>query len=299
MAGALEIGPPAVSSAAVIDAAAAGGQPDQGYTGADEAQKVQHEREVLPQDEQAAKPVGYFSLFRFADRTDWVLMALGTAGAAGTGIAMPIYSILFGDLMNAFGQNQSDPSKLEDEVTKTSLYFLYLGLASLVLAYFQVAALTLTGVRQVNRMRHKYLAAVLRQDVGYFDTTATSGRLLQGLNEDCQTIQLGIGEKVGTTIFNLSTAIAGITIAFTRGWAMTLVMLAVTPVLAGMGYCIATFMSKNTAFINKAYGGASTLFLPQLESLVVVPVACLCALACWQHHLAMPAIGMLCPVPCM
>jgi ATP-binding cassette subfamily B (MDR/TAP) protein 1 len=129
----------------------------------------------------------------------------------------------------------------------------------LVLAYFQVAALTLTGVRQVNRMRHKYLAAVLRQDVGYFDTTATSGRLLQGLNEDCQTIQLGIGEKVGTTIFNLSTAIAGITIAFTRGWAMTLVMLAVTPVLAGMGYCIATFMSKNTAFINKAYGAANSI----------------------------------------
>ena len=31
------------------------------------------------------------------------------------------------------------------------------------------------GVRQVNRMRAVYLAAVLRQDVGYFDTTATSG----------------------------------------------------------------------------------------------------------------------------
>ena len=25
-----------------------------------------------------------------------------------------------------------------------------------------------------------------------------AGRLLQGLNEDCQTIQLGIGEKVGS-----------------------------------------------------------------------------------------------------
>ena len=31
------------------------------------------------------------------------------------------------------------------------------------------------GVRQVNCMRHRYLQAVLRQDVGYFDTTATSG----------------------------------------------------------------------------------------------------------------------------
>ena len=31
------------------------------------------------------------------------------------------------------------------------------------------------GVRQVNRMRGQYLKSVLRQDVGYFDTTATSG----------------------------------------------------------------------------------------------------------------------------
>ena len=28
-------------------------------------------------------------------------------------------------------------------------------------------------------MRHRYLAAVLRQDVGYYDTTATSGEAMQ------------------------------------------------------------------------------------------------------------------------
>jgi ABC-type multidrug transport system fused ATPase/permease subunit len=43
--------------------------------------------------------------------------------------------------------------------------------------------------------------------------------------------------------------------AFTRGWDMTLVMLAVTPFLAGMGFAISIFMSRNTSLINKAYGG--------------------------------------------
>lgn len=37
---------------------------------------------------------------------------------------------------------------------------------------------------QSNRLRQRYLAAVLRQDVGFFDTQATTGGLLQGLNED-------------------------------------------------------------------------------------------------------------------
>ena len=41
---------------------------------------------------------------------------------------------------------------------------------------------------------------------------ARPGRLLQGLNEDCNTIQTAIGDKVGATIFNLSTAFVGIII---------------------------------------------------------------------------------------
>lgn len=45
-------------------------------------------------------------------------------------------------------------------------------------------------------MRELYLKSVLRQDVGYFDTTATSGRLLQGINEDCITLQEAMGNKV-------------------------------------------------------------------------------------------------------
>ena len=53
--GALEVAPPA---------AAADGK-SEGYTGADEARKVEHEREVLPEDEKAAKPASYFSLYRW------------------------------------------------------------------------------------------------------------------------------------------------------------------------------------------------------------------------------------------
>ena len=53
---------------------------------------------------------------------------------------------------------------------------------------------------------------MLRQEIGYFDVSATSGRLLQGLNEDCITIQLAVGDKVAMTLFNLSTFCVGITI---------------------------------------------------------------------------------------
>ena len=53
------VGPPAFGGAA--DAADSKSE----YAGADEAHKVEHEREVLPEDEKTAKPVGYFSLYRW------------------------------------------------------------------------------------------------------------------------------------------------------------------------------------------------------------------------------------------
>ena len=37
---------------------------------------------------------------------------------------------------------------------------------------------------------------MLRQEPAYFDVHATTGELLQGLNEDTSAIQLAIGEKV-------------------------------------------------------------------------------------------------------
>jgi hypothetical protein len=45
---------------------------------------------------------------------------------------------------------------------------------------------------------------------------------------------------------------------------MTLVMLAVTPFLAGMGFAISIFMSRNTSTINKAYGGEGRVSLAWL-----------------------------------
>lgn len=48
---------------------------------------------------------------------------------------------------------------------------------------------------QSNRLRRRYLAAVLAMDVGFFDTQATTGGLLQGLNED--SLVGGVGHGCG------------------------------------------------------------------------------------------------------
>lgn len=52
--------------------------------------------------------VPFHKLFSFADKIDILLMIIGTIGAIGNGLSMPLMTILFGDLVNSFGQNQNN-----------------------------------------------------------------------------------------------------------------------------------------------------------------------------------------------
>lgn len=56
---------------------------------------------------------------------------------------------------------------------------------------------TRTGERQATRMRARYLKAVLRQDVGYFDLHVTStAEVITSVSNDSLVIQDAISEKV-------------------------------------------------------------------------------------------------------
>jgi ATP-binding cassette subfamily B (MDR/TAP) protein 1 len=57
-----------------------------------------------------------------------------------------------------------------------------------------------TGERQVGALRRRYLEAVLRQDVGFFDTDARTGDVVFSVSTDTLLVQDAIGEKVTNPI---------------------------------------------------------------------------------------------------
>lgn len=49
------------------------------------------------------KRVSFTGLFRYADCTDVLLMILGTVGAMANGVTEPVMTVIFGQVINAFG----------------------------------------------------------------------------------------------------------------------------------------------------------------------------------------------------
>jgi ATP-binding cassette subfamily B (MDR/TAP) protein 1 len=59
-------------------------------------------------EEQNTKTVPFLKLFSFADSRDVFLMIVGTIGAIGNGLGLPLMTIFFGEMINVLGFNQNN-----------------------------------------------------------------------------------------------------------------------------------------------------------------------------------------------
>lgn len=213
-------------------------------------------RSKAKEEEKPKDPViPYSKLYSRADKTDKILIALGVLGGMGSGMLLPLFALLFGKFTDTFGDPSPD---IIETVNELALTFVYIGIGGAVACYAQNAAFILSGNRQTNRLRELYLAAVLRQDISYFDVQATTGSLLQGLNDDALNIQNAISDKVGAVVQHATTFIGGFAMAFVNGWDMTLVMLCCLPFLAVVGGLLAKLTTMITTKSQAAYAEANS-----------------------------------------
>ena len=94
----------------------------------------------------------------------------------------------------------------------------------------------MTAERQVRRVRTAYLAALLRQDIAFYDTHK-GGELAARLTEDALSMIGGMGAKVTSTLHFTATFVGGLVVGFTSSWQLTLVVFAAVPfIIVIMGF---------------------------------------------------------------
>ncbi|OEL38178.1 ABC transporter B family member 11 [Dichanthelium oligosanthes] len=150
----------------------------------------------MEEEEKGEVGLGLHRLFRFADGADAALMAAGAAGAVASGVAQPLMTLVFGEVVDAFGSGSRHD--VLHRVSVVCLKFFYLAIGSWVACFLQVACWMITGERQAARIRGLYLEAVLRQDIAFFDKEITTGQLVERMSGDTILIQDAIGEKVAS-----------------------------------------------------------------------------------------------------
>jgi ATP-binding cassette subfamily B (MDR/TAP) protein 1 len=209
---------------------------------------------AIPEEAEKKAPtpkISFFQLFRYATRKDYALMIIGTIMAIANGVALPAFSLLFGDITDAFHE-PGGPDTVVRKVGGVALDFLYAGIGSWVASYFQLAFWIAAGQRQAMAWRKQYFRALLRQEIAWYDLN-NPNELATRVSSECQSIQGGIGEKCAMFAYTISTVTAGFVLGFVKGWQLTLVLCACIPVISVAGTFFMMSMQKGASRTDEAY----------------------------------------------
>ncbi|KAM0326252.1 hypothetical protein ACHAQA_006849 [Verticillium albo-atrum] len=242
---------------------------------------------IKAKDEEAAKPEPFFHsltiYFRclFAADPTWLDITLIVGGficAAAAGTPFPLMAILFGQLVDdlndatcaAEGETSSDPFAYAPEINEKVLLMVIIAIAAFILIYIYILAWGVISQRLAQRLRVRYLAALMRQPPSFFDERANAGEVSSRLHGDITAVQAGTSEKVGIFISSISFFVTAFIIAYIKQAKLAGMLTAMVPAFMLMSIIGGAYFGKYTGRMSTAIGTASSLAGECLRNISVV-----------------------------
>uniref|UniRef100_A0A665WBC6 Bile salt export pump n=1 Tax=Echeneis naucrates TaxID=173247 RepID=A0A665WBC6_ECHNA len=158
---------------------------------------------------------------------------------------------------------------IEYEMTKFAIYYVGIGAAVFLLGYFQISLWVTAAARQIQLIRSKYFGKVMRMEIGWFDCTSV-GELNTRMSDDINKINDAIADQVAIFLQRFTTFVCGFCVGFVKGWKLTLVIIAASPLIGiGAGF-MALFVAKLTGMELQAYAKAGAVADEVLSSIRTV-----------------------------
>uniref|UniRef100_A0A8C5R9Z2 Bile salt export pump n=1 Tax=Leptobrachium leishanense TaxID=445787 RepID=A0A8C5R9Z2_9ANUR len=192
--------------------------------------------------------VGFFQLFRFGSCYETTLMVFGGIAAVIHGAAQPCMLLVFGMMIDTFIlydielQELANPNRtcFNNTIVSCKMHK------------------TSSKSRQIQRIRKLYFRKVMRMEIGWFDCTSV-GELNTRMSDDINKINDAIADQVGIFIQRFTTFVAGFLLGFVNGWKLTLVIIAVSPLIGVGAALMALAVARLTGRELQAYAKAGAI----------------------------------------
>ena len=207
---------------------------------------------VKPAD--GPKPVPILRLFRFATAGDLLLLFVGCLFAGLGGASQPVFTIIFGRLLNGLNSGAS----LVTTVNALCVQLSIIGAVTFVAIWLSIALTSYAAARQVARLRAAYMRALLRQDAAWHDG-GRAGEAATRMAADTVAFEGAVGKEFSALIRSAVMFLSGFIIAFVQGWKLALVVLGFIPVFAIVGAVVFKNLGTHTNAGGDAYARAGAI----------------------------------------
>ncbi|KAL2864303.1 ABC transporter ATP-binding protein [Aspergillus lucknowensis] len=181
------------------------------------------------EDPKAAFFASYMRILAYgAHNYGWLLMIVGLGCAMGSGTALPLMNIVFGNLVGDFngyfipGSDVTE-DKFKSAVSRNSLFIVYLFIGKFVLTYVSMFSFRLISLKASSALRLQYMQALFDQPVSKLDEISV-GSVINAITSASNTIQQSVSDRLVMLFQAIALLISAYTIAFRYSWAMTLVV---------------------------------------------------------------------------
>ncbi|XP_039763141.1 multidrug resistance protein homolog 49-like [Pararge aegeria] len=182
-------------------------------------------------NDEEVKPVSDWQLLKL-NAPEWPFIVIGSIAAFIQGSCFPMFALLFGYTSGIFIlENRSEIIYLADFYS--GMFLVVAAVAGLSM-FLQSTTFTNAGLNMTTRLRQQYFAALLRQEIAFFDKeTNTVGALCSRLSGDAAEVQGATGLRIGLILQGTSSVVVGFIMAICYNWKLTLVGTAFLPLMVG------------------------------------------------------------------
>ncbi|CUA75232.1 phosphate-transporting ATPase [Rhizoctonia solani] len=210
----------------------------------------------------------YFYPFTYAERSDIILYAVGTATAVVSGGCFPVLDLVYGIWTTAIvgGESTSDIRRTTNIVAGVSLG---ISVLQFIMSTVFMCCFSIASARMTDRLRRAYLSSVIHQDAEFFEKVGP-GEVGTRMIKDIASVRAAVGEKLSILIWSLSILLVAIVMAFSRAPRLAGVVFSIIPFSFILFTVVGQLSSKAEGRLLTVEGQASTLLEQILSSVRVV-----------------------------
>lgn len=166
-------------------------------------------------------------------------IALGTIFAAINGAIQPIFGLIFASMINSFYET---PHQLKRDSRFWALMFVTIGVVSLVVYPGRAYFFGVAGNKLIKRVRFLCFEKVIHMEIGWFDQVENSSGIIGAkLSTDATSLRALVGDSLAQMVQDASSVITGLIIAFEASWQLSLIILAIIPIIGLYGIAQSKF----------------------------------------------------------
>ncbi|KAG4982143.1 hypothetical protein JHK87_026892 [Glycine soja] len=189
---------------------------------------------------------------------EWLYALIGSIGSVVCGSLSAFFAYVLSAVLSVY-YNPNHRHMIR-EIEKYCYLLIGLSSAALLFNTLQHSFWDIVGENLTKRVREKMLAAVLKNEMAWFDQEENeSARIAARLSLDANNVRSAIGDRISVIVQNTALMLVACTAGFVLQWRLALVLVAVFPVVVAATVLQKMFMTGFSGDLEAAHAKATQL----------------------------------------